>query len=787
MKRVFVMMLACVSLLGSTYAQWNLSVTVKNQTGECLTGALVIVQGTFWRSTTNVKGGSKFSKLPSGHYLLKVSHLGYKEFVQDVELTSNQELNVTLDETSIVTEEVVIKGVRAENDQPATFTLVQKDDINKRNLGQDVPYLLSMEPSVVTTSDGGTGIGYSSMRIRGIDDKKINVTINGIPYNDAESHGVYWVDVPDISSSIRSIQIQRGLGKSANGPGSFGASINIETNQIPLKPYAILDNSIGSYNTMKNTIQAGTGLMNNHWFAEGRFSRIGSDGYIDRATSKLRSYFAQAGYYGNNSIFRIITFGGMEETVQAWYGIDSASITSLGRTYNWAGYYYKNGQDNFYNKQVDHYAQNHVQLNFTHSFSKSLNFNTVLNYTHGSGYYQEYYPNVAFSDYLLPSSQGKDTSDMVGRKWLDNNLLAGNTFISWNSDNLSITYGIGFSEYFKAKHYGEIIWSDIPNSGVNGNKFYSNEGDKTDLSTYIKTNYKFLDKGNVYVDVNYRFIHYKATGVDRENGDETQLDLNKTYNFVNPIVGVSYSLPSIGLIYLTFGASNREPTRSDFLSNYNLPGGLKPETMYSSELGIRQAFPNLFYELNFYSMLYRNELIKTGQLDDVGNPILRNAGKSSRYGIEVNTGYNFTSYLTLRENVTLSRNRTDFKDYDYANNVWDIRNNVEISYSPSIIAGGELLIKPLKFMEVAFSSKYIGKQYLDNTQDNSRRLDDYMVSNIRLNIKQNFKALKNIEFKALVNNVFNVKYNSNGYMYDTTPYYYPQALRNFLLGISLEF
>jgi iron complex outermembrane receptor protein len=789
MKRVLLMMLACVSLLGITRAQWDLSVTVKNQNGEFLSDATVVIQGTYWLNTTDVRGECKFAKLPGGNYLLKVSHLGYKDFTEEVNLKDNQHIDVVMNEVSFITEEVVIKGVRAENDQPATFTVLQKDNLDKRNFGQDVPYLLSMEPSVVTTSDAGMGIGYTAMRIRGLDDKKINVSINGIPYNDAESHGVYWVDVPDMASSIKSIQIQRGLGKSGTGPGSFGASINIETNQIPLKPYAITDNSFGSYNTMKNTIQAGTGLINGHWFAEGRFSRIGSDGYIDRASSKLRSYFAQAGYYNDKSILRIIAFGGFEETYQAWYGIDSASINSLGRTYNWAGYYYKNGQDNFYNKEVDHYTQNHFQLNYTHMFRKNVSFNTVINYTHGAGYYQEYYSQASFSNYLLPDIiQGTDTtktSDLVGRKWLDNNLIAGNTFVSWNSNALTLTYGVGFSDYFKAKHFGEIIWSDIPNSEVNGNKFYSNQGDKADISTYAKMNYKFAGKGNLYLDVNYRFINYKASGVDRESGNEIQLDLNKTYNFINPIIGVSYSLPSIGLAYVTAGASNREPRRSDFINNYNLQDELKPETMYNTEIGLRNSLPNTFYELNFYYMLYRNELIKTGQLDNVGSPVLKNAGKSRRYGIELNAGSNLTSYLMLRGNLTLSQNKTDFKDY--INNNWTFHNNVDISFSPRIIGAAEIIIKPTKFLEMALTNKYVGKQYLDNTQDKRRMLNAYNINNFRVNIKTGFNALKRMELKLLVNNIFNVKYNANGYMYGDTPYYYPQALRNFLAGISLEF
>jgi iron complex outermembrane recepter protein len=784
MKRVTAVLLVCVSIVWNTYAQWNLSINVRNKDGESIHDAIVALQGTFGQKITDQNGTCNFTNLPGGSYSLSVSHLGYQQNNQVIVLDKNLELNVLLTETSIVTEDVVIKGVRADDNQPVTFSLVTKEDIEKQNVGHDVPYLLSMEPSVVTTSDAGAGIGYTSMRIRGLDAEKVNVTINGIPYNDAESHGVYWVDIADIASSVRSIQIQRGLGKSSNGPGAFGASINLETNAVPLNPYVKLDNSIGSYQSIKNTVQAGTGLLNHHWFAEGKFSRVNSNGYIDRATSALRSYFAQAGYYSDKSLFRIITFGGFEETYQAWYGIDSAGINTLGRRYNYAGYYERDGISSFYNKEVDHYNQDHVQVNYAHLFNQNLSFNTIFNYTNGRGYYQEYQDNAAFADYLLDNVSGADTSDLVDRKWLRNNLFAGNTFLSWSSNHFQITYGIGFSSYAHAKHYGEILWSEIPNPEVDGRQFYSNEGNKTDLNTYLKLNYQFSGEGNLYVDLNYRHINYKASGTDRESGDEVVLNLNKNYSFFNPIVGVSYSLP-IGLLYTTFGTSHREPTRSDFINNYSQLGSLKPETMYNTEIGIRKKFSDFFYELNFYYMLYRNELIKTGQLDDVGSPILKNTGKSFRSGIEMSAGVNVASFLTLKANLSLSRSRTDFKDY--IDSTWITRSNVAISYSPDVIAGGELIAKPMNGMEISLANKYVSKQYLDNTQDERRKLDGYFVSNLHINLKKNFGFLKDAELKLMVNNIFNVRYNSNGYMYEDIPYYFPQATRNYMAGLTIGF
>ena len=796
MKRVAILVLVCVSIFAETYAQCDFSGVVKNQKGELLEGAQVVLNGTYWHTITNDRGVFSFSKLPEGSYHLVVTYLGYKDYSEGITVTKSEKLDVVLEETSIVTEEVVINGIRAKYKQPATFTVLNKSDIKTRDLGQDIPYLLDDQPSVVTTSDGGTGVGYTYMRIRGLDSKKINVTINGIPYNDAESHGTYWVDVPDLASSVRSIQIQRGLGKSASGPGSFGASINIETDQIPSKAYARLDNSIGSYNTLKNSIQAGTGLINGHWFADGRFSRISSDGYIDRASSKLRSYFGQAGYRSEKSIFRVIAFGGFEETYQAWYGIDSASIETLGRTYNWAGYYTKNGNEYFYSKEVDHYQQNHVQLNYSHSFTDNFLFNTIFNYTHGAGYYQEYYDNAAFGDYsLISATQGVDTSDLAGRKWLDNNLLAGNTFLSWKSDVWNITAGLGFSKYFKAKHFGEIIWSDLPVTNLAGNKFYQNEGDKVDVSPYLKVNYVVNKNANLYFDINYRYIQYKTSGLDNEFGSPLQLDINKEYNFINPMVGVSYSLPHVGLAYATFAISHREPTRDDFVNNYSVAGGPKPENMYNSEIGIRNKTENAFYEVNFYVMKYRDELIKTGQIDDVGNPILRNAGNSLRMGVELNAGIQLTSFLTLKGNIALSKNKTDFGDYLPATSsatgedttVWVYHKNVDISYSPKIVTNAQLLILPVKNLEIAFINKYVGKQYLDNTQSEISRLNAYMVNDLRVNYKLRLMPVKELEVKLLVSNLFNTKYNSNGYMWGDTPYYFPQALRNYLIGLTLNF
>jgi iron complex outermembrane recepter protein len=800
MKRVVLFMLAFVSIAWNSNAQMDFSATVKNKEGIPLNGANVVLSGTYWQTTTDVNGVFMFKRIPAGKYKLKISYIGYLELFVDLDLSKQIPDKFVLNEKSIITQEITIKGLRADGKQPATYSVINKTEIDNRDLGQDIPYLLSMEPSVVSTSDGGTGIGYTYMRIRGLDAKKINVTINGIPYNDPESHNVYWVDIPDIASSMHSIQIQRGVGKSANGPGSFGASINVETNQIPIKPYFISENSFGSYNTLKNSIQAGTGLLNNHWFAEGRLSRIGSDGYIDRASSKLRSYFAQAGYYSNNSIFRVIAFGGFEETYQAWYGLDSAGINQLGRTYNYAGYYTdKNGVEHFYDKQVDHYNQNHLQLNYSHSFNDKIQFSTVLNYTTGKGYYQEYYDNANLNDYFINNViNGTDTikvSDLAGRKWLDNKLLSGNTFISCDLGKLNLTYGIGFSRYFDAKHFGEIIWSEVANADIRGNSLYSNVGNKTDISNYLKLNYSITDKASLYLDLNYRHIHYKALGVDRESGGEVDLDINKDYNFLNPIIGVSYLIPKIGLLYTSFGISHREPTRSDFISNNSIPGGPKPEKMVNTEIGIRNATDRFFYQANVYLMNYRDELIKTGQLDDTGDPIVRNTGSSYRMGIELSAGTKLASFLTLKGNVALSSNKTDFNDFvETTSNktggdtsVIVSYKNVSISFSPNIVAGTQIICTPIKSFEVVLLSKFVGKQYLDNTQSEQRILKSYLINDLRFNYKFSFGFVKEMEFKLLVNNIFNLKYNSNGYMYGSSPYYYPQALRNYLVGLTIQF
>lgn len=783
MKRVLFFVLAYVLFSMGAYAQWDLSVHVKGGKGNALEGATVVLRGTTWQNMTNAEGACNFFRVPSRNYILQVSYVGYKNYSADILVDANKHIDVVLEESGVISEEVVITGIRAKSDQPATFTVMQKEDIEKQNFGQDVPYILAMEPSVVTTSDAGTGIGYTAMRVRGLDSKKINVTINGIPYNDPESHGAFWVDIPDISSSVRSIQLQRGLGKSAPGTAAFGASLNLETNKIPQDGYVALDNSVGSYNTMKNTVQAGTGLLNKHWFAEGRFSRIVSDGYIDRASSNLKSYFAQAGYYGDKSIFRLITFGGFEETYQAWWGIDGNSMDNISRTHNWAGYYTdKNDIEHYYDKQIDHYSQNHIQANYIHSFNQKLQFNTILNYTRGKGYFQEFYNDTVYSKFQLQSSE---KGDLTGRKWLDNHLVAGNTFVSMNSGKWEITGGFGFSRYFNAKHYGELLWSELLGNNVNGHRFYKNEGNKTDVSPYIKINTQFGKAGKVYLDINYRYVDYSANGTDREAGDSLFLDIHKTYSFLNPIAGISYTFKNVGTVYALIGASHREPTRSDLINNYYTSGGVKPERMYNTEIGLRNVSSQLFYEINLYYMLYRNELIKTGQLDDVGAPVVKNTGKSYRTGVEFNAGVTPASFLTVKGNVAFSKNKTDFADY--VNDVWVTKDNVTISYSPGIVAGGEVAVRPLKNIEAAFINKYVGKQYLDNTQDESRILKDYFVSNFRINAKMNFGLLKKLELKFMVNNVFNTKYNSNGYMYGETSYYYPQALRHYLLGLSMEF
>ena len=795
LKLKLVSILLLLGLL--THAQFKISGTITDENDSPLIGASVQIKGSTKGTQSNQKGYYEITNLDKGNYTLLVSFIGYEKAEKALLLDKDVTLNISLPALSVMTEEVIVASTRANKNTPTTYTTVDKEAIEKQNLGQDIPYLLSMEPSVVTTSDAGAGIGYTGMWIRGSNIQRINVTVNGIPLNDSESHGVFWVNMPDFSTSVNSIQVQRGVGTSTNGGGAFGATINLETNTVEKETFAEINSSAGSFNTFKNNVRFGTGLIKNKWAFEGRLSKISTDGYVDRASSDLKSYFVQGGYYTDETTVKAVVFSGKEKTYQAWWGVDEWTMENLGRTYNWAGAIFNDdGTTSFYDNQTDNYQQDHYQLHFSHKLNSQFNVNAALHYTYGRGYYEEYNQGAHLGDYGLDYLVYYDTipeiqndtasySDLVTRRWLDNHFYGATYSMNYTANKINLTFGGAANKYANAKHYGEVIWTKFAQLPSNNHLYYDNVSNKTDINNYFKINYQITNTINLFADMQARMIDYTGEG---EDSDGTPINIDKNYFFFNPKGGFSYVMPQVGTIYGSVALSQREPIRTDFL---DAPNGItpQPEKLIDFELGIRRKEASWYYNANGYFMKYTNQLALTGEINDVGSPIRTNTGESSRTGIELDGGIKPSDLFAIRVNAALSTTSTDFKEQVYDDegqlNIVE-HNGVQLSFSPQAIVGGVLSIYPIKNGEISLNGKYISKQYMDLTQNEDHVLDAYITSQLsfRYSIYPDF--MNKIDFSLMINNVLNLEYATNGYMWGI-PYYYPQAGINFLAGVSMRF
>ncbi|MFL2607249.1 MAG: TonB-dependent receptor [Flavobacteriaceae bacterium] len=676
-------------------------------------------------------------------------------------------------------EEVLVSSVRVNEDIPMAFTNVSNDQIEERNLGQDLPILLNFLPNVVTTSDAGAGIGYTGIRIRGINAQSTNVTINGIPYNDAESHNTYWVDLPDFSSSIENLQVQRGIGTSVNGSSAFGASINILTDKISKDPFFESNNTFGSYNTFKNTLRFSTGLINEVFEFSGRLSKIDSDGYIDRSTSDLKSYFLQFSYKKENTLIKFLNFGGHEITYHAWNGIDGETLRN-DRTFNPSGLYTDlNGVQQFHEDELDNYKQDHFQLHWSEIINNNLTSNLGLNLTNGKGYYEQYNEN--------------GNEDFITRKWLDNQFVVVNYSLKYSKNNHNIIFGSTYSEY-DGDHFGETIWSQNSGDMEFTDLFYSGNGLKKDFSNFIKSVFQISDRFSMYTDLQLREINYSTDG---STSNIPELKLDKKYSFFNPKFGLNFKLNSKNRVYFSAAKAYREPTRSDYENNFNI----KPEELIDFELGWSLSSNNIILNTNLYYMNYENQLVLTGALDDVGSPIRENSGKSYRAGIEIETGFTISEKINLAGNVSLSEN----KNIDYVSNFNGELTNLgdtDISYSPSFISSLALNYSPNSKFALSILNKNVGEQFMSNNGSAFSKLDSYSITD--LNLRYTFDELylfDELSINLLINNIFSTEYVSNGYYYtyDDTwtdenmittiegTGYFPQATRNFLFGVGIKF
>ncbi|MBN2349716.1 MAG: TonB-dependent receptor [Bacteroidales bacterium] len=799
MKRVLVI-LAFVGVYANSFSQHSISGNVSDTENRPLIGANVILEDTGYGSVTDEGGNFLLKNLPGGEYNLRISYVGYETAVVKIILNQSREVNVKLEYSTILGEEVIVKATRAGDNTPTTFSVIEKSRLSQNNLGRDLPYLLSMEPSVVTTSDAGTGVGYTGMWIRGSNIQRINVTVNGIPINDPESHGVFWVNMPDFASSVESAQLQRGVGTSTNGGGAFGATINFETDHFNREAFGELNSSAGSFNTWKNSLRFGSGLINGHWAVEGRLSKITSDGYIDRASSDLKSFFIQGGYYSAKTTLKAVVFSGKEVTYQAWNGIDSETMKNH-RTFNSAGAVYDENWNitGFYDNETDNYQQDHYQLHFLQNLAPGFNMNASLHYTYGRGYYEQFYSNEFLADYPIGNQyfglDSMDTgagfeyfyhdtvqyADMIVRRWLENDFYGTTFSLNYTNNNIDLILGGAWNKYANAKHFGEIIWAEYTGNMNLGDTYYNNISDKTDINTYIKVNYSFFNGFNAFIDLQVRNVVYLAEGTDK-SGDIISID--KKYTFFNPKAGISYNLKDVGLFYLSYAVANREPIRTDFIDAPNsiVP---QPERLKDMELGIRYKSGNYFYNANVFLMNYTNQLVLTGEINDVGSPIRANVGKSVRYGVELDGGKQFNELLSFRMNILYGNTQTNFKRLEDEEIV--SYNKVSLSFSPKIVSGGELIFSPFQGFSAALLGKYISRQYLDNTQNRNKSIDAYFVNDLRLAYTLKPKLIEHITFTFMINNITDREYSSNGYLWGETPYYYPQAGINFLGGIQVRF
>ncbi|WP_288954991.1 TonB-dependent receptor [uncultured Polaribacter sp.] len=780
MKKILFFLFLFVSILANAQT-FTLSGKVVDKNNEPLPGASILAKEIKKGTTSNFKG--EFSlPLKKGTFTIEVSFIGYKTISKKIEMTKDEYFVIQLNTSSTVLDEVLVSAVRVNADIPVTFSNLSKKEIAKRNLGQDIPVLMNYLPNVVSSSDAGAGVGYTYMNVRGSNGERINVTVNGIPYNDAESHGTFWVNLGDFASSTQNLQLQRGVGTSTNGSGAFGASLNILTDAVSDEAFGEISNTFGSFGTRKHTVKFSTGKINDHIEIAGRLSNIYSDGYVDRAFADLKSYFLQGSYTDENTLIKAITFGGKEKTYQAWFGLDATQLATDRRQNPYT-----------YDNEVDDYGQNHYQLHWNEKLNDKWSTNLGLNYTKGSGFFEQYKAGESAADF---NNLIVDNSDVIVRRWLDNDFYVVNFSTNYKNDKVNFISGISYSNY-TGDHFGEVIWgSDLaPNVNIR-DRYYFSDAKKTDFSIFAKANFEISEKLSGYIDLQGRFVNYQTKGI---TSDLDAIDVDANFDFFNPKLGFTYNVNENNNLYASFAVANREPNRNDF------EGGVTtPETLFDYELGWRLKSENIKINTNIYYMDYDNQLVLTGAIDNVGQPVRATSGSSYRLGLEIDADIKLSNEFTIRPNIAFSTNRN--RDFvTVINDKLVFLGNTNLSFSPNTVVGNMYIFTPSDNFQLSFLTKYVSQQYLSNLNSyvsSADVLESFITSdlNIVYQIKPN-KIFESITFTALVNNIFNVEYLDRGYYYTyddtwsnpgtTTTVdgagYYPQATRNFLVGITLRF
>lgn len=824
MKKSIFTFLILVVLPTLVWAQYDLSGTISHsETGEPIVGANIVLNNGFKGAVSDKNGMFYIDGLRGGEYHLSVSFIGFQTYTQNLLISNTEKLTIDLIPKNVLTDEFIVSSLRVSDKTAMATTNVDKEELELLNLGQDFPYLLNYTPSVVTTSDAGAGIGYTGIRIRGTDATRINVTINGIPYNDAESQGTFWVDLPDFASSVNNVQIQRGVGSSTNGAAAFGGSINVQTATLQEKAYGEINTGYGSFNTWRNNVQFGSGLISNHFTIDGRLSKITSDGYIDRASADLTSLFLSGGFYHKNHILRANVFTGHEVTYQSWNGVPEGRVTGNEEEVERiiseffldgdAADNLRNGDRRYneftYDDQVDDYQQDHYQLLYAGSFN-DFSLNLGFNYTKGFGFFEQFRAFDDIANYGLDNQLvvGEDTTvidatDLIRRKWLDNDFYVGTYALGYTKNNVKLTLGGAYSRYI-GDHFGEVIWAQFMGNGNIRHRFYDNEGDKSDFNIFLKGEHQLTSKLNLFGDVQFRRVTHHIKGLEEDLG---VVDIKRDFNFFNPKVGVSYDLNDQHNVYTSFSIGNREPNRSNILFNNVTPTA---ETLRDLELGYRWNARKYAISANYYFMHYKDQLVPTGELDDVGAVVQVNVPQSYRTGIELVGTWKPLRNLSYTINATFSQNK--IKEFSLPTFIYDnpfnygfqgdttiVYENTDIAFSPNIIAGSNLTYQPIKGLSLSLLSKFVGKQFLDNTANDKRSLAAYGTVDLKTSYSFSLGPIKEVEFSLLVNNLLNTQYSSNGYTWfvlfnesgtvqeSNYNFLYPQAGINFLSGLKVRF
>ena len=777
----------------SITAQYTVRGTVTNDAGERLELASVFVEGsTKFGATTDGSGYFEITGLPAGEYMFKCTYVGYDAVSQKIVVDRDRAFNISLQGAIYGLDDIEIISNRVGEDPVFSYEDVSKEEIDVQNLGKDIPYVLRMTPSVVVTSDAGTGIGYTGIRVRGTDPSRVNVTINGIALNDSESQGVFWVNMPDFASSVDNIQLQRGVGPSTNGAGAFGATLSLNTMGTKVKPGIVLDGTVGAFGTQKLTVGLNSGIIADKYSVDMRYSNIQSDGYIDRASADLKSYYVSAARVTEKSSLRFITFSGDERTYQSWYGTPEAALYGTEEQRRANFYTYEN--------QVDDYGQDHYQLHYSLQATDKWVTKLSGHYTKGAGFFEEYKDGEDLSDYLLdPLQIGGDVidnTDLVRRRWLDNDyygLLWANALEV--SPSLNLQFGAAASQY-KGDHFGNVI--DFPLVEAqpdNEFDYYFSDATKNDINTYVKAGYKINDKLSLYGDLQLRTVGYETQGTDN---DQTAIDVEADYTFFNPKAGINYKVSDDAEVYASFAVANREPDRSDFTDN---PLETRPEheTLYDTEIGYRRSGNGYTFGVNVYNMSYDNQLVPNGQLNDAGSGLRVNVDKSYRRGIEAVLGAQLSDRLSWDANLTLSRNKIEsFTEviYDYTTGFDVVENqyeNTNISYSPGAVWASMFNYELDYGFSTVLQTKYVGTQHLDNTGLGSRTLPSYIVNDFGVSWAQRVSGA-DVTLQLMVYNLLDEKYSANGYTFSyivgdliTEKFYYPQAGRHAMLRAKVAF